>query len=152
MKAIIEKLEQEFIEDALLSALKKSCSCDYHVVRVNVNPFDQLNKYKIKWEDGYIAKVKIDTTGKNQFDCKEKHVLVFKEVDIEWIKTIEKINLLHTEPKIVWWFAESNSKLKDQVLDLLGEFRTMKITNDVKPKVSFFIETKVKELFHDFDQ
>lgn len=152
MKTINEKLEQEFIEEALVTALGRSCSSEYYIVRTRVNPFDQLNKYKISWEDGFIAKVKKDPTGKNHFDCKEKHILVFNEVDIEWIKTIEKINLLHNEPKIFWWFTAKNSKLKDKLLDLIGEFRTIKISDDVKPKVTFFLETKVKELFHDFDQ
>jgi hypothetical protein len=83
-------------------------------------------------------------------DYSEKHVIIFEKVGIDWIKEMEKLNFLQKAPKIVWWFCEKNFDLREKILDLLGEFRTISISDDIKPKVSFFIEEKKREFFIDF--
>lgn len=150
------QIEEGFINAALKSSLEKSLENDTEVIYLSgESPFGRSNERNVNGELGFIAKgTKFQTNNKRfpiNFKCEEKHVLVLMKTDIEWIRKMEKINLLYDESKIIWWFGKDNFNLRDNVLDLLGEFRTVQITDDIKPKVSFFIETKKRELFRDFE-
>lgn len=82
-----------------------------------------------------------------EISYEEKHVSIHKMVDIKWIKSMVQLNFIEKEPKIIWWFGKVNSDFKHEILDLFGEFRTFQISDDINPKVSFFIEIKKSVLF-----
>lgn len=150
------KMDEEFIREALYLSLEKELNPEFEGVnRCGFSPFGMRPGNTIKWDNGFIGKGK-KVPSRNpilshEVKYDEKHVIVLNKVEIEWIKRIEKLNLLEDEPRIIWWFGKANYNLRDKVLELLGEFRTVQITDDIKPKVSFYIETKRREFFLDYE-
>lgn len=150
------KMNEEFIQEALYISLEKGLKSDSEGLdRCGFSPFGRRPGNTIKWESGFIGKGKL-APSKNpilshEVKYDEKHVIVLNKVEFDWIKSIERLNFLEGEPRIIWWFGAANLSLRDAILDLLGEFRTVQINDEIRPQVSFFIETKKKELFIDFD-
>jgi hypothetical protein len=151
MEHISSKVIEQFVENALFEALEKVINHETEMLmRFESSPFGRTPNTKSTQEDRFIAKGKKGPTSNKilnfEIVVEEKHVLVHREVNIKWIKSKEQLNHIEHEPKLVWWFGKKNFALKDDLLNLLGEFRTFEISEDVNPKVTFYIQNK-KQLF-----
>jgi len=152
MDYISNYVVEQYVETTLFDALQKSLNPELEAIsQVGSGAFGRNSSGKEGIGTGFIGKgKKIPSKNKMlsfEISYEEKHVLIHKKVDIKWIKRMEQLNFIEKEPKIIWWFGKANSDLKQDILDLLGEFRTFQISDDINPKVSFFIETKKSVLF-----
>jgi hypothetical protein len=152
MEHISSDILEQYVESTLYDGLLKSLNPELEgLVRYKCSAFGRTPNGRTTIENGFIGKGrKVPPRNKSyafEIAYEEKHVLIHKKVDIKWIKSMEQLNYIEKDPKIIWWFGKANSDLKQDILDLLGEFRTFQISDDINPKVSFFIETKKSVLF-----
>lgn len=152
-----EEINQELINRALFESLSNLYSNNDEIVYYSTgNPFSIRPHRRLNSEIRYIvcgnkvpakSKVRSDET-----EAFEIHILFFEKIDIEWMRNMLRINFIDEQPKVIWWFSEKNIELKEVLLDILGEYRSFQISDDLMPKVSFFIEEKKKVFFKDFNE
>jgi len=152
MDYISNSIVEQFVETALFDALQKNINLELEgISRVGSGAFGKNSSGQGGIGNGFIGKgKKIPSQNKMlsfEISYEEKHVLIHKKVDIKLIKSMEQLTFIEKEPKIIWWFGKVNSDLKQEMLDLLGEFRTFHISDDINPKVTFYIESKKRVLF-----
>lgn len=152
MDYIRQSVVEQFVETSLFDALEKCLNPEFESIsRVVSSAFGRNSNGQEGLGNRFIGKgKKIPSKNKIlsfEIAYDEKHVLIYKKVDIKWIKSMEQLNFIEKEPKIIWWFGKANYDLKDEILELLGEFRTFHISDDINPKVLFYIETKRRVLF-----